>query len=306
MRSLSAALWQRRYGADAGVIGRSITVSDQPVEVVGVAPAGFKFESDVDVWLLGDGGVPRFSSIPNLAQNRDVHFIRWSAACGRASPSRPPRQSSTASRHGSRASIPAQTPEWGIALDPLKSALVGDTRTMLLLLFAAVALMLLIASVNVANLTMVRTQARASELAMRSALGASPRRIIRQILAESLLLAACGGVLGIAMAAWGVQVLVQLAPEGLPRVDEIAVDGRLAAFATFVTAIVGVAFGLWPAWRASRAPLIATMNANARSHSWDEIGDVPSCCWYRVSWPLRRYCSSRPVSSSRVLDDWSR
>ena len=261
---LSAELWRRRYEGDSGVVGKYITVSDQPVEVVGVAPPGFKFESDVDVWILGDGGVPRFSSIPNLAQNRDVHFI---SVVGRLREG-VAIQTAQAELDGIAARLAREYPgtnaEWGIALDPLKSALVGDTRTMLLLLFAAVTLMLLIASVNVANLTMVRTQARASELAMRGALGASPRRIVRQILAESLLLAACGGVLGIAMAAWGVQVLVQLAPEGLPRVDEIAVDGRLAAFAMFVTAAVGVAFGLWPGWRASRAPLIATMNATVR------------------------------------------
>lgn len=262
---LSAALWQRRYGRDPRAIGRSITVSDQPVEVVGVAPSGFKFEGDVDLWVLGNGGLPRFSSIPNLAGNRDVHFL---AVVGRLRRG-VAIQAAQAEMDGTAARLAREYPGtnagWGIALDPLKSALVGDTRRMLLLLFAAVALMLMIAAVNVANLTMVRAQARGMEFAMRSALGASPTRIVRQILAESLLLAACGGVLGIAVAAWGVQVLVRLAPEGLPRVGEIAVNGRLAAFATFVTAGVGVAFGLWPAWRASRAPLSAAMNANVRS-----------------------------------------
>ena len=102
---------------------------------------------------------------------------------------------------------------------------------MLMLLLGAVALMLLIASVNVANLMLVRTKAREVELAMRSALGASPGRVIRQLLAESAVLAACGGALGLALAAWGVNVLVQLAPEGLPRLDEIAVNARIAAFA---------------------------------------------------------------------------
>jgi len=262
---LSVALWQRRYGRDPGVIGKSLTLSDQLVEVVGVAPSGFKFEGDVDIWLLGQGGLPRFSSIPNLARNRDVHFI---TAVGRLRRG-VAIQAAQAEMDGTAARLAREYPGtnagWGIALDPLKSALVGDTRRVLLLLFAAVALMLMIAAVNVANLTMVRAQARSMELAMRSTLGASPTRIVRQILAESLLLAACGGVLGIAVAAWGVQILVRLAPEGLPRVGEIGVDGRLAAFATLVTAGVGVAFGLWPAWRASRAPLSAAINASVRS-----------------------------------------
>jgi ABC-type antimicrobial peptide transport system permease subunit len=156
---------------------------------------------------------------------------------------------------------------WGTALDPLQTTLVGHTRRMLMLLLGAVALMLLIASVNVANLMLVRTKAREVELAMRSALGASPGRVIRQLLAESALLAACGGALGLALAAWGVNVLVRLAPEGLPRLDEIAVNVRIAAFAVGVTVLVTLGFGLWPAWRASRAQLNSAIQASVRSTS---------------------------------------
>jgi putative ABC transport system permease protein len=112
---------------------------------------------------------------------------------------------------------------------------------------------------------LVRTQARGIELAMRTALGASPARLIRQLLAESTLLAACGGALGVALAVWGVDVLVRFAPEGLPRVDEIAIDGRLAAFAVVVTAAVAVGFGFWPAWRASRSPLNTAVHGNVRT-----------------------------------------
>jgi predicted permease len=160
---------------------------------------------------------------------------------------------------------PATNKGWGTAVDPLQSALVGHTQRMLMLLLAAVALMLLIASVNVANLMLVRTNARAVELAMRSALGASPARVIRQILAESTVLAACGGLLGLVLAAWGVNVLVRLAPEGLPRLEEITVNVRIAAFAMGVTAAVALGFGLWPAWRASRAPLNAALHGSVRS-----------------------------------------
>ena len=178
--------------------------SDQQVEVVGIAPAGFRFEDKVEIWLLGDRGLPRFSSIGNLPENRDVHML---TAVGRL------REDVSLSEAQAELDViaarlardyPKTNKGWGTALDPLHTALVGHTRRMLMLLLGAVALMLLIASVNVANLMMVRTKAREVELAMRSALGASPGRVIRQLLAESAVLAACGGALGLAMAAWGV------------------------------------------------------------------------------------------------------
>jgi putative ABC transport system permease protein len=262
---VSESLWRRRYGGRADLIGRTITVSDQPVEVVGVVSADFRFEEKVDLWLLGDRGLPRFTSIQNLAQNRDVHILTVVGRL-RAGVSIPEAQAELdviSSRLAGE--YPTTNRGWGTALDPLQSALVGHTKPMLTLLLAAVALMLLIASVNVANLMLVRTKARALELAMRSALGASPGRVLRQILAESTVLAACGGFAGLLLAAWGTHVLVQFAPEGLPRLDEIAVNGRIAAFALITTVVVALGFGLWPAWRASRAPLNSAMQGSVRS-----------------------------------------
>jgi putative ABC transport system permease protein len=262
---ISEALWERRYGRAANLIGRTITVSDQPVEVVGIVPASFKFETPVDIWLLGDRGLPRFTSIQNLAQNRDVHILTVVGRLRRdVSLSEAQAELDVISARLS-SEYAATNKGWGTALDPLQAALVGHTRRMLMLLLAAVALMLLIASVNVANLMLVRTKAREIELAMRSALGASPGRVIRQILAESTVLAVCGGLLGVALAAWGVNVLVQLAPPGLPRLEEIAINGRIAAFAMTVTIAVAFGFGLWPAWRASRAPLSTAIQGNVRS-----------------------------------------
>lgn len=267
---VSEALWERRYGRAAGLIGRAITVSDQPVEVVGVMPSSFRFEEPVDIWLLGDRGLPRFTSLQNLAQNRDVHIL---TVVGRLRPevsvSEAQAELDVIAARLAR-EYPKTNTGWGTALDPLQSALVGHTRRMLMLLLAAVALMLLIASVNVANLILVRTKAREVELAMRSALGASPGRVLRQILAESIVLALCGGLLGLALATWGVDVLIQLAPSGLPRVEEIAVNGRIAAFAMAVTITVAFGFGLWPAWRASRAPLTAAIQGNVRSTAGHE------------------------------------
>ncbi len=267
---LSESLWRRRYGGHPDLVGRTITVSDQLVQVVGIVPAGFRFEQSVDLWLLGDRGLPRFTSIQNLPQNRDVHILtvvgrlREGVAIHEAQAELDVISARLAREY------PATNKGWGTALDPLQSALVGHTRRMLMLLLAAVALMLLIASVNVANLILVRTKARALELAMRSALGASPGRVLRQVLAESAVLASCGGLLGLVLAAWGVNVLVQFAPEGLPRVEEIAVNGRIAAFALAATGAVAVGFGLWPAWRASRAPLSAAIQGSVRSTATHE------------------------------------
>jgi len=228
-------------------------------------PASFRFEERVDLWLVADRGVPRFTSIPSLAQNRDVHILTVVGRLRRGV-SLPEAQAEldVISARLAR-DYPVTNKGWSTALDPLQSALVGHTRRMLMMLLAAVALMLLIASVNVANLMLVRTKARALELGMRSALGASPSRIIRQLLAESAVMAACGGLLGLVLAAWGVNILVQLAPTGLPRLEEIAVNGRIAAFAIAVTSVVAVGFGLWPAWRASRAPLNTALQGNLRT-----------------------------------------
>ena len=267
---VSESLWRRRYGSRPDLVGRTITVSDNTVEVVGIAPADFYFERRAEVWLLGDGGVPRFTSIRNLAQSRDIHIL---TVVGRLKDgvSVPEAQAEldVISARLAR-EYPATSKGWGVAIDPLQSALVGHTRRMLMLLLAAVALMLVIASVNVANLVVVRTKGRALELAMRSALGASPARVLRQILIESAVLAAFGGLLGIVLSVAGIRLLVQLAPEGLPRIDEVAVDGRIAAFAVVMTAIVAIAFGLWPAWRASRATLTSAIQGSVRTTATHE------------------------------------
>lgn len=267
---LSESLWRRRYGARTDLIGRTIRVSDEAMEVVGVMPAHFQFEEKVDLWVLGDRGVPRLTSLQNLPQNRDVHMLTVVGRLrdGVSIPEAQAELDVISARLGRE--FPSTNKGWATALDPLQSALVGHTQQMLVLLFAAVALMLLIASVNVANLMLVRTKARALELAMRSALGASPGRVLRQILAESAVLAVCGGLLGLLLAAWGVNVLVQFAPEGLPRLDEIAVNARIAAFALILTAAVAFAFGVWPAWRASRQPLNTAVQGSVRSTAGHE------------------------------------
>jgi predicted permease len=263
---LSEGLWQRRFGGDPGAIGRTITLAGRPVEIVGVMPADFGFDSPVDLWLLGDRGVLRFTGIPgDLPTNRDVHIMN---VVGRLRPG--------VSMDAARAEIDAigrrleaEYPQWnaklGFDIEPLHTALVGETSRILLVLFGAVAVMLLIASVNVANLVLVRTQARGAELAMRSALGAPRSRLAGQLFAESLLLAGIGGALGLGVAFWGIEAVSRLAPLGIPRLDTVSVNVRLLLAAIAATGLTGVAFGAWPAWRASRLTLTGALHEGARS-----------------------------------------
>jgi putative ABC transport system permease protein len=263
---LSEGLWQRRFGGDRAVLGRTITLAGRPVEVVGVMPAGFVFETPADLWLLGDRGVLRFTGIPgDLPSNRDVHIM---TVVGRLRPG--------VSMEAARAEIgaigkrlEAEYPQWntklGFDVEPLQTAIVGETSRILLVLFGAVGVMLLIASVNVANLVLVRTQARGAELAMRSALGAPRRRLAGQLFAESLLLAGIGGALGLGVAIWGIDAVSRLAPLGIPRLDTIGVNVRLLVAAIAATALTGMAFGAWPAWRASRLTLTGALREGARA-----------------------------------------
>jgi putative ABC transport system permease protein len=262
---LGEGLWKRRYGGAPSILGRTIVVGGHPVEVVGVVPAAFRFDQPADLWLLGDRGVPRYSQIPgDLAENRDIHTI---AAVGRLRPG-----VTLAAAQVELAQIAARLAReyprfdtgWSATAEPLQAAVVGDSWRILVVLLAAVALLLLIAAVNVANLLLVRTQARSLELAMRSALGADRRRLASQVLVESFLIALFGGVVGLLVASWGVDLLVRLAPGGLPRTEEIALNGRMFAFALLTTAATGLTFGMWPAWRASRTSHVAALGAEAR------------------------------------------
>jgi putative ABC transport system permease protein len=262
---LSEGLWKRRYGGRADAIGRVITLSDRRVEIVGIVPETFRFDVPADAWLLGRRGVPHASNmLGDLTTNRDVHIV---TVVGRL------RQGVTIAAAQSdleaiaarlARDYPAYNTGRSVALEPLASALVGDTSTVLFALLGAVTLLLLIASVNVANLLLVRSEGRTLELAMRTALGASRGRLASQILVESLVLAALGGLAGGLLALLGTDALLRLAPADLPRFEEVAIDMRVLAFASLLTLVVGVAFGCWPAWRASRQTIGATLNTVAR------------------------------------------
>jgi putative ABC transport system permease protein len=262
---LSEGLWRRRYGGRADVIGRVVTLSDRRVEIVGIVPGSFRFDLAADAWLLGRRGVPFASNaLGDITTNRDVHIVtvvgrlRDGITLGAAQ----------ADLDAIAARLARDYPQFNtgrtVTVEPLASALVGDTSRIVLALLGAVTLLLLIASVNVANLLLVRADGRTLELAMRTALGASRSRVASLLLVESVILAGLGGLTGVALAIWGSDALLQLAPPDLPRLTEVTVDVRVLAFASALTLVVGLGFGAWPAWRGSRQTIGATLNTVAR------------------------------------------
>jgi putative ABC transport system permease protein len=239
---LSHRFWQQRFGADPAVIGRALSLDGESFSVVGVLPADFHFDAfgatdNGDVW-------PLMRIAP-----RNVRYPFGLRTIGRLKPGITLAQARTdlsAIARDMQRRFPNSDLS-GASIQPLKTQIVGSVRPALLILLAAVGLVLLIATVNVANLAVSRTTTRDRELAIRAALGASRGRVARQVLTESVLVAAFGGTLGLFLAYWGVRAIVTLAPGGLPRLTAIAVDGQVLAFTMAVSLLSGLLFGLAPA-----------------------------------------------------------
>jgi putative ABC transport system permease protein len=165
---------------------------------------------------------------------------------------------------------PETNTHWGAGSQPLRDELVGDVRTALYVLFGAVVCLLLIANANVANLMLARASVRGKEIALRSALGASRARIIRQLLTESVLLAGLGGALGLLIAQWGTEALVAAVPQNIPRVGNIQLDGAVLGFTLFLSLATGIVFGLVPAWQASHVDLNTALKSGTRGGGGSE------------------------------------
>src|SRR5882724_3297505 len=249
---LSYGLWKRRFGGDAGVIGKMIRVSDAPHEIIGVMPERFEFP-DKTLWLAGSGTAGLWTPLViegSLANNRKSHLVK---AIGRLAPSvrlevAQAELDGLAQRIGEQ--YPGVDPGMGIGVWNLKQRMTSKVRPALLVLLGAVGLMVLAACANVANLVLMRNTGRARELAVRAALGAGRVRLLRQSLVESLLLGLAGGLGGVLPAFWSVKLIAALGPQDVPRLNAVQVDGRVLAFAMGLSVLTAMVFGGIPAAQA--------------------------------------------------------
>ncbi|HKK08758.1 MAG TPA: ABC transporter permease [Gemmatimonadota bacterium] len=258
---LSFGAWQRLYGGDASVVGRTVTLSGQAWRVTGVMPRGFSYPSPgIDAWVplsvIPDSGIPRL---------RQVRFL---SVVGRLAPDATPasarKEMGAIADRLARAYPDADRDLTAVSVQPLRDQIVGGVRPAMLAIFGAVALVLLIGCVNVAGLALARSEEREREIGIRSALGAPRAAIVGQLLVESLVLAAVGGAAGLLLGAWGTRAVVALAPAGLPRLGDVTVSGRVLAFAAAVSLVSALASGLLPAVRASRTDPAGALGESSR------------------------------------------
>ncbi|HTY41941.1 MAG TPA: ABC transporter permease [Thermoanaerobaculia bacterium] len=247
---ISSSFWTRRFGRDPRVVGSSITLDGQSYAVIGVVPSGLPLAT------LDPGNEVYAPASHGFAlDNRNGHYL---GAIGRLKPGvtlAAARADLAAVAEGLGREHGDSDRGYGANLVPAQEQMVGEVRPALYAMLGAVVLVLLIAAANVANMLLVRASSREKEIAVRVALGAGRGRLWRQLLTESLLLALGGSVLGLILAAWGVDLLKATAPVGIPRLSEVRVDGTVAGFALFVALLTGVVFGLAPAWQVSRTAL---------------------------------------------------
>jgi putative ABC transport system permease protein len=256
---LSDALWKRRFGGDPAAVGRTITLSGEPHEIIGVLPASFR-----PVLLTQTGEIWRPLRINRAAPSRGAIIYRVvGRLAGDLSPAGA-QAAATALAQRLESTYPQYNEKVGFLVEPLHDRVVGEIRPGLVALFGAVAFVLLIACANLANLLLARGSSRARELAVRLALGAARRRVVRQLLTESLLLAAVGGVAGVLLGVWAVDALVSIAPASAPRVEEIGLDITVLAFAAAMTMLTGLLFGLAPSLQAARGDVTHSLKDGAR------------------------------------------
>jgi putative ABC transport system permease protein len=253
---LSYASWQQRFGGNDDVLGTTLTLSDVPHVVVGVAPPGFRLPFAANAELFRAMGV-----IGERGCGRGCFGIR---AIARMAPDVSLGVAQERARQlGTRleGAYPDTNTGLTFSLADLREDLTGGSARSLWVLLGAVGLVLLIACTNVANLLLVRGASRQGELSVRVALGAGRGAIVRQLVTESLLLAAVGGLVGIVVGSWGTDMLLSLAPAALPRIDDVSLDARVLLFTAGVTLLTGLLFGLVPSWRSSRPELYTAIRS---------------------------------------------
>ena len=251
---IGGGLWGRRFGANPAVLGSQITLTGRSYTIVGVVPAGFELQGRADVYTV----MEQWDDV--VARSREMHPGMYVA--GRLKPGVTQAQAQsemTAIAARMAEAYPKSNAKHGVNVTPLERVIVGESRSTLMVLLGAVGFVLLIACANVANLLLSRFTGRQKEIAIRAAIGAGRGRVIRQLLTESVLLALGGGAAGLAIAAWGTRAVLAAAPGGLPRMENIGVDGRVLAFAVAVSVLTGIVFGLAPALNVAGTDLNETL-----------------------------------------------
>lgn len=252
---LSYNLWQRKFGGDAGVLGRTISLGNEAYTIVGVIGKDFDSDPAADIWLP-------FQFEPASRDPNSYFHVAGRLRAG-VSLDQARAELNQAGLAEYRLMFPHINPRMRFAIEPLADSIVGDARRSLWVMLGAVGLVLLIACANVASLLLARATARRQEFAIRSALGAAPLRILRQLLIESVLLAVAGGAAGTALGLGGLRMLLAVSPAGLPRIGEhggaVTVDWRVMSFTLGVSIFTGILFGIAPAFAGSRADVNLTL-----------------------------------------------
>ena len=258
---LSDDLWRRRFGADPTLVGKSVSIDGRSYAVAGVMPAGFHFPIQaraIELWVNSGIDAERSPATPNeksMAEERGWHALKTIARLKPGATVERARAEMGAIVRTLDRRYPDEDAHRDVELAPLHQALVKDLRPALLILFGAVGCVLLIACANIANLLLAKSAAREKELAVRAAIGASRAQVIRQLLTESLLLAAVGGIAGTLFARGAINLLVAYGPRDLPRLSQVHLDSWVLLFTALLTIATGVVFGLAPALRAHPARL---------------------------------------------------
>ncbi|MBA2584952.1 MAG: ABC transporter permease [Chthoniobacterales bacterium] len=277
---ISDRLWDRAFHRDPQIVGRAVNFHGQPFTVTGVMPRQMDSPHGVDAWF----SIMRRSANPGW-QNRAAHpmFFGWGRLKEGVSVEQARGEIKAIAARLEKI-YPATNAGSGAAVKPLLDNLLGSYRTSLALLLGAVALVLLIACANLANLFAARGASRAREFAIRAATGASRTRVIRQLLIESFVISIIGGAVGLLFATWGRDALIAFAPAGAPRFEGIGFDFRVLAFTFFLASLTTVLFGLWPAWQVARADIQSALQAGSfgssetktarRSRDWLVIIEV--------------------------------
>jgi putative ABC transport system permease protein len=254
---LAYDLWRSRLGGTADVVGRIIAVEGRPATIIGILPRDFSFGGRVDAIVPMTFGAEE-------AADFSRHSLDMYA---RLAPGVTAQQAAADLTRSLLATQGDPAHATGVALVPLHDEVIGDSRASMLILFGAVGLVLVIACANIANLLLARAASRQKEIAVRAALGATRRRVIRQLVTESLLLSTIGGALGVVLALWLTELLARLAVDSLPRALEIGMDGRAVAFAAGVSAACGLLFGVAPAVQAARFDVGSALKQEGRGGS---------------------------------------